>query len=250
MKRLKASGRMISVWLCITMVLMCGCAHPLVVKNLDTYRSYGVFELDKPLKIGIDTDANEPEQLSLLEGTAKALGHSATVTMPYHKSSQKPVDVVANVEVQTVHEGSGWNFLVNWPGFLVWAPAWHGYVYQVKYTVHCTLTKADTKEFIDQFQIPIALDVRHAAINRTWTEISWLEVSVIAFVGGILFVDYDASVTPLVAEKVQDTLGKYIAKEIVKRLNASGKFGYIHEQKPGPIIAALPPADSVQELVR
>jgi len=72
---------------------------------------------------------------------------------------------------------------------------------------------------IDSFYIPVVLDIRHAAINRTWTEISWFEVSVIAFVGGIVFVQYDDSVTPLTSEKAAPVVGDYIAQEIVAKLN-------------------------------
>ena len=100
----------------------------------------------------------------------------------------------------------------------------------MKYTIDCTLTKGGTREAIDQFHIPIVLDVRHAAIYRTWTELSWLEVSAIAFVGGIVFVNYDESVTPLVVEKIETPLGKFIAQEIVKRINGSGKFAHIDQR--------------------
>ena len=130
--------------------------------------------------------------------------------------------------IEAAHEGSGCNFLVNWPGFLIWTPAWNGYIYKVKYTINCTLTKGANKETIDQFKIPIALNIRHAAINRTWTEISWLEVSAIAFVGGLVFISYDESVTPLVSEKIETPIGRYIAQEIVKRINAHGGLTYIH----------------------
>lgn len=219
----------VTTWLSIGMMLMGGCAHPLVIQNLNSYRAYGASSLDKPMKIGIATDANEPEQRRLLDGVASALGgYSAQVTMPYAANSQKEVDVVATIDIETEHKGSGWNFLINWPGFVIWAPAWHGYTYEVKYVINCTLTKGGSKEAIDQFRIPIALDVRHAAINRTWTEVSWLEVSAIAFVGGLVFINYDESVTPLVSEKVETPLGKYIAQEIVKRINGSGKFTYIY----------------------
>lgn len=224
------------------MMLMGGCAHPLIIKNLDSYRAYGASSLDKPLKMGITTDANEPEQRRLLDGVASALGgYSAQVVMPYVANSQKEVDVIANIYIQTEHKGSGWNFLINWPGFLIWTPAWHGYIYEVKYTINCTLTKGGSKEAIDQFRIPIALDVRHAAINRTWTEISWLEVSAIAFVGGLIFINYDESVTPLVSEKVENPLGKYIAQEIVKRINGSGKFTHIYEKDSVSGLAMFPP---------
>jgi len=241
MKARKSPTLLFTTWLCIGMVLMGGCAHPLAIKNLDSYRAYGASSLDKPLKIGIATDANESEQRRLLDGVATALGsYSAQVVMPYAPNSQKEVDVIASIDIQAEHKGSGWNFLINWPGFLVWAPAWHGYIYEVKYTINCTLTKGGSKETIDQFRIPIALDVRHAAINRTWTEISWLEVSAIAFVGGLIFINYDESVTPLVSEKVENPLGKYIAQEIVKRINGSGKFAHIYQRDSLRSLASAP----------
>ena len=217
------------VLLCLSLMLALGCAHQLVVTNLDSYRGFGVASFDKPLKIGIVTDATEPEQRRLLDGVANALGsYSAQVVMPYQVNSQKKVDVVAHIDIQSEHSGSGWNFLINWPGFLVWAPAWHGYIYEVKYTINCTLAKGGSNDRIDQFKIPIALDIRHAAFNRTWTEVSWLEVSAIAFVGGLVFISYDENVTPLLSDKTESPLGKYIAQEIVKRINATGGFSQIY----------------------
>jgi hypothetical protein len=242
MKAKKRTTLFVTSWLCIAMLFVSGCSHPLVIKNLDTYRASGVESFDKPLKIGITTDAPDPEQKHLLDGIANALnGYSAHVIMPYNSKSLKEVDVVANIDIQTQHDGSGMNFFINWPGFLIWAPAWHGYIYEVKYTVNCTLTKAGTKEVIDQFTIPIALDIRHAAINRTWTEISWFEVSIIALIGGAVFINYDESVTPLVSEKVENPLGKYIALEIVKRINSSGKFSYILQNNHSPDLVKSQP---------
>ena len=53
-------------------------------------------------------------------------------------------------------------------------------------------------------------------------------VSAIAFMGGLVFISYDDSVTPLVSEKIEAPIGKYIAQEIVKRINAHGGLTYIH----------------------
>lgn len=210
---------------CAGLALTGGCAHPLTIKNLATYQSFGLTTFEKPVSIGIVMSTDQPEKQSLLNGVAMALGsYSARVIMPYSPGGTKPVDVIAHIEIDAVHDGSGWNFLINWPGFIVFAPAWNGYMYEVKYTVHCMLTKGSTNEVIDEFKLPIALDVRHADINRTWTEISWLEVSAIAFVGGLCFVSYDDSVTPLVSEKIEYPIGKYIASEIVKRINRHGSL--------------------------
>ena len=226
----------------ILVVLGTGCSHQLTIKNIDSYRTYGMIHLNKPLTIGIMSDANVPEQQKLLDGVSSALAQSsARVIFPFSMHNHSKVDVIANVEISSEHKGSGWNFLINWPGFFIFTPAWHGYNYEVRHTIHCTLTEGETKAVIDTFQIPIALDIRHAAINRTWTEISWLEVSAIAFVGGLVFINYDESVTPLVSEKVEGPLGKYIAHEIVKRINASGKFVQIHENSPKQSFVASQP---------
>ena len=84
---------------CAGMVLSNGCSHPLVIKNLSTYQSFGITSFEKPLKIGIVADTTEPEQKRLLNGVANALGnYSAQVIMPYQPNSQRPVDVILHAK--------------------------------------------------------------------------------------------------------------------------------------------------------
>lgn len=228
----------ITTLLCAELVFLSGCTHPLAIKNLSNYQSFGITSFEKPVKIGIVVNTAEPDEKRILDGVANALGsYSAQVVMPYQPSGQKPVDIIVHAGIVGVHEGSGWNFLVNFPGFLIWAPAWNGYLYEVKYTINCTLIKSSTQETIDQFKIPIALNIRHADFNRTWTEISWLEVGVIALIGGLVFTSYDQNVTPLVSEKIENPIGKYIAQEIVKRINAHGGLSTIHPTNQAKPIA-------------
>jgi len=65
------------------------------------------------------------------------------------------------------------NFLINWPGFLIFMPAINGYIYEANYDVEVTLTEAAGDSKIDTWSIPIRLNLRHAAMNRTWTEVGW-----------------------------------------------------------------------------
>jgi len=210
-----------------SVILLSGCAHPLTVKNLSSYSNLGITSLEKNLSIGMITQTGDIHCDKLIKGVGESLGkYSADVLLPYNLSSSRKVDVIANISVQPEYKGSGWNFLVNFPGFLVFAPAWNGYIYKVNYNVEVLLTKASDKTKIDSFTLPIDLDIRHAAMNRTWTEVSWFEVGSIAFVGGIAFTQYDNNVSPLVAEKVKMPIGDYIAQEIITRINNSGKFAY------------------------
>ena len=128
------------------------------------------------------------------------------------------LDYIATITVYSDYKGSGWNFLINWPGFLVFAPAWHGYNYTIEHDVSVLLTDAKSGVQIDTFTVPIELVIRHADINRTWTEISWLEVGVIPLVRGVFFIGYDDNVTPIAHEKAMPVLSDFIAQEIAGKL--------------------------------
>jgi len=212
------------------------------IKNMSVYTPMGFTSLDKPIKIGIESEPQAPDEKVIVNGMAEELArYNARVVMPYIRNSQNPVDLIAKVDIQTERSGSGWNFLVNFPGFLVFAPAWNGYLYDVKYAITVSLNKPDGKKIMDDFKIPIALDIRHAAINRTWTEISYLEVGAIAFVGGLVFITYDDGVTALLPEKVGSPLGKYVANEIARRINSSGAFAANEAGPPVPRLCFVDP---------
>jgi hypothetical protein len=202
--------RMMAVLLSVS--FMVGCTHQLKIKNLNTFYNTKSRLLDQPLRLGLKTDSSDVAGTKISKMTADALNRcNIQVTTVFVPSS---VDVIASMHISSDYKGSGWNFLINFPGFLVWAPAWHGYNYTVSHNINVVLSDAKTGKTINTINVPVALDVRHADISRTWTEISWLEFGVIAFVGGVVFIDYDDDVTPLVTEKAGPVLADYIAQEI------------------------------------
>ncbi len=204
---------------------MVGCSHQLEIKNLSQYQSASLTTISKDLTMGIMTGNNNSDGQMLVTGTAQALsGYLGQVIYPFSAGNSKEVDIVSKIAIRSEHKGSGYNFFINFPGFLVWAPAWNGYVYELTYNVDINMVKAADSSTIDSFTIPIKLDVRHASIDRTWTEITWLEVGIIGFVGGLVFMSYDDDVTPLVETAIQKPIGDYIAQEMSARLRNSKKF--------------------------
>lgn len=206
--------------LAVALLLLAGCAHRLEVKNLRNYQTYNMSALEQPLAIGIVPAPMNKEERRLVNGIGYALKkYSPNSILPYAPGSQQKVDVVADISIKSRYYGSGMNFLINFPGFLVWAPAWNGYIYNASYTMDIRLTRADDGALITSWPMTIDLDLRHAEIDRTWTEISWFEVGAIAFIGGVAFIQYDDDVTPLLIDEVTMPLGNYIAEEIIQRLN-------------------------------
>lgn len=197
-----------------------GCAHSLEVKNLNSYRSNSIGTLERPTTIGVVQTTEGADCQQVVKGIAQALGkNSAKVYLPYSPSRDKQVDVIANIKVNPKYAGSGWNFLINWPGFLIWTPAWNGYVYKADFNVDVALTRGADNAPIDTWTTPIKLDLRHAEFDRTWTEIGWLEYGVIPLIGGLVFINYDSDVTPILMDTIEAPIGEYLALDIIKHIN-------------------------------
>jgi len=215
----RLKGILLPFLILATLLITVGCSHQLTVKNIDKYQNVEINSLNKPLTIGIVGNYSKPDGQNLLDGIAASLeSYSAKVIKPYTLNSQSEADVVATIAVRSSYEGSSANFWINFPGFLLWAPAWNGYIYEVNHVIDVKLANAGGGQF-EKFSIPIELDVRHADINRTWTEISWFEFGIIAFVSGFAFMNYDEKVTPLLATAIQKPVGNYVSQQIIKRIN-------------------------------
>lgn len=206
-----------------SLMVLTGCSHLLEVKNFRPYRNLELRPLSQRCTIGIIPDTEDTEGRQLVKSVGNALAtESATVLLPYLPSGDRKADVVARIAVSPKFEGSGWNFLINWPGFLIWTPAWNGYVYKADLSTTVTLVRPADNSTIDSWRIPIKLDLRQAEFDRTWTEIGWLEVGIIPLIGGFCFVQYDPDVTVPLMDKVERPLGEYIARQIIDRLNRAG----------------------------
>ena len=195
-----------------------GCAHRLEVKNIGLYKPTFVNSQQTGTRVGLSAVTSTPEEDRLVVGVANALKRDGfKIDYPFflNDENRTSMDQLVKINTSSTYGGSGWNFLINWPGFLIWTPAWHGYDYNVKYDFDVDITNTKNAESLPRLSIPIDLDVRHAAMNRTWTEAGgWVAYSAIAFVGGIVFTRYDNSVTPILLDAVENKIADYVAGKI------------------------------------
>jgi len=214
--------------ICICLIFsLSGCSHTLEVKNIETYQNVRFDNLEKPIKLGILTDSSTWEHKQLMSNISDMLmEHSVQTVIQQSVAPQIQVDAIATIDVKSTHDGSGNNFWIEWPGFLIFTPCWNGYIYEVNYDFKVQLLNSTTQKVMDEFNVPVTLDIRHADIGRTWTEISYLEVSLIAFVSGFVFINYDDGVTPLLLQKHGRDVGRYVAKQIIDHLKAKGALAY------------------------
>ena len=206
--------------LSIVLILLTGCAHKLDISNLSTYQNTSLNSTFRTLKVGINTTVAEMDDKRVVKLLADALSKYNVLVSTVTLENQDELDAVINVGVVSDYHGSGWNFLINFPGFLVFAPAWHGYHYTVEHDINIAVNNAATGKLVKRIHMPVSLNIRHSDMNRTWTEISYLEVGVIALVGGVLFTQYDDEITSDVTDKAGPVIADYAAQEIVNALKS------------------------------
>lgn len=199
-----------------------GCSHSLRITNADNYFAPPSPPVKEPFKIGVTSaNAADPQNSRYINSIVEALqrtGSFERVIYPYSQAiHQDQVNIVTDITVVPHYSGEGLNFLVNWPGFLIFAPAIWGYGYNAEIETKVSITRLQDGS-TQQIEVPAKYKFRQAEIGRTWTEIGWLEWGVIPLIGGIVFIQYDPDVTDEFITKVSPNYGAYVAKKILEAL--------------------------------
>ena len=215
--------KMILITSLVAVLVSLGCTHALQITNADDYFSPPAPPLQKPLKLGVIsssvTDVRNSRYVNAVVDALQRSGNFERVLYPYSLAvNQGQADLLIDIAVNPKYDGSGQNFVINWPGFLIFAPAIWGYKYNADIDTRVSLTNLKDNS-TKQVAVPMHYVFRHAAMNRTWTEVSWLEVSVIALVGGVTFTGYDESVTPEFISAVSPNYGSYVSRKIVDAIS-------------------------------
>ena len=230
-KQIAKTRYLLGLLMLTSLVTVSGCKHSLNVKNIDDYSYFISTPLQKNVSIGLMTETKDVYCDVLADSISNSLGrYFPDIHILNGLSGPKDVDVIADISITPNYKGSAWNFLINFPGFIVLAPVWNGYIYKVNYNVDVELISSVNLKRIDSFEIPVELDIRHADINRTWTNGMWvLDYGLTAFVGGLFYVNYDESVSPLLAYDLKSSIGYYVAQKIVDRVNQFNKLKSLSE---------------------
>lgn len=199
---------------CVVLVLS-GCSHDLVLKNKDDFYSNPVV-LEKEVTLGmmpVSGAANERHVNSIIEQLRFS---GMRVVYPYSPASPRPVDYIAQVDVSPHYKGAGTNFLVSFPGFLIFAPAWNGYRYVADIDTKVTLINPQTREIISSNTYNVQYKCNQSEFDRTWTQgCDWLlTIGVASLIGGIVYTQYDTDITDEFQRSYSGSYGSYIARKV------------------------------------
>jgi hypothetical protein len=212
--------RLLSFALLAATLAATGCSHAMRITNLHEYQPAPTAPLHPPRTVGlVSRNVADPATRGFVDAIAEGLRRDASfgrVLYPFDDRMQQEADVVLDVSVSPQYSGRGSNFLVNFPGFLIFAPAIWGYGYEAAVDTRVAVRTRDGAT--EELAIPTRYQFRQAEIDRTWTELGWLEVGIIPLIGGIAFTQYDTDVTPEFVMRVGPSYGAYVSQKIRESL--------------------------------
>ncbi len=223
-------------------IIATGCTHKMEITNLDNYRATPTPPARTPRTVGITsaniTDSRSERYVSCIVEALQKNGNLGRVIYPFNRSMhQDLVDSVVDIAVSSRYDGRGSNFWVNWPGFLIFAPAIWGYGYTADVKTEFSVS-SPMGDPIARQSVSTLYQFRHADMGRTWTEVGWLEVGIIPLIGGFVFTNYDNDVTDEFISVVSPNYGAYVSQKIIATLPEKKTSSPAPAPSSGPAPAA------------
>lgn len=219
--------------ICLVAVALSACSHALEVDNYTLYMRPRQFTgIDPPITVGVlpyGGPADDHYWHELVVTRMRMDPGFREVRSDYvvadDASDRRRPDLLVSIDTYVRYKSSIANFFINWPGFLIFTPAWHGYVYHAEITTQLTVIDP-TGKTLSTKSVVMNYEFRQAEMDRTaFAELSWLEVSIMAFIGGIYNANsFDRDTIPELQEYVRDNYPSYVYADL------------------GPAIAAAAPA--------
>ena len=115
------------------------------------------------------------------------------VKYPYAMNKGNEVDYILDFLVTSEYKGNPINFLISFPGYIIFAPWWNGYNYNT----------------IINRKIETKYKCKHSEFDRTWTQgVDWLlTYGIASLIGGIIYISYDNDITSEFVRKYAPNYG-------------------------------------------
>lgn len=203
--------------------LIVNCSHNLHIHNVEDYYS-PTPSLNKKYSIGIVNSTRNKLQEKHLEDIVAAFRASGNfdVTYPATKASGKKFDYVIDISPNASYDGKGTNFLVSFPGFLIFMPYWNGYGYTANIDTKVQMNDSSNKD-LGFKNHRVEYRMNHSEFDRTWTMgTDWLlTFGVLSFIGGFVYMGFDSDIENEVFRNYSPAYAKYIVNKISQDIAAS-----------------------------
>ncbi len=246
-----------SVPVLLLLVISVGCSHSMRVKNLGDYSL--VQSTGPRMDVALAPFSGTPDQEAFYNAAVDGLRSHRHVKMvrtdwtPERREQGFNPTHTVSLAIKPEYKGSGANFPITFPGFILFTCAWHGFHYSADVTTEIELqpygSTVNQVAISDSYRGTVALasagdtdditplsadealarsedldmhfDMRHCSANRGfWSGSGWWlpgygGTNIIA---GAIFTKYDKKATDPFHKEADQTYGDYVAEKVVQLL--------------------------------
>ncbi len=204
------------------------CTHAMHVKNLDEYRKS--VAVAGPVRVALEDGSTSPDEHTYFTFVHEALATHAGVEVAL--AAELPADfrpdVTVRVRPHPAYHGSGWNYVIAFPGFVLFTHAWNGFVYSADLTTDVELRDGSaapaTSSLPAHYRVRYCDADRGIATSSGWYTPGWGGLNAVI---GVFMVPWDPDGTPAFQREVRSAYGDYVANSILELANghAAARIG-------------------------
>jgi hypothetical protein len=199
-----------------------GCAHDMEVMNLQDYAHPAVFrDNDRKVDLFVAQSSIDPAALWLRNAVERELasrhevGHFSTELK--RDETFPPTAFGLSIDPTITFDTSGWNFIINFPGGMIFTPAWHGYDYVANISTTVAIHDA-TGKTLRELKIDTPYEFRHADFGRCWWPVFQFEIF-LNWIGGIYTsLSYDDDATAPFQRAVEQNYASFVTDRLLDEL--------------------------------
>ena len=126
-------------------------------------------------------------------------------------------DIVLKIRPEVNYEGSGWNFLVTFPGFLFFLPAAHGYNYHARLATNIDFYDLKSRDLAQTLVVETDYKMRHCDFERSffaesgWWTPGWGATSLLS---APFMMAYDDDATQPFQREIGRSYGDYVTEKL------------------------------------
>ena len=210
----------------VFLVSAIGCTYPLTILNEDEFQPSPCVPISLPVSLGY-----VPIGDRLCDGVPNRIGERA---FEYGVSRVRPVygpgediDCVIRLSRTTDYRSSGVNFLITFPGFLIFAHAAFGYRYYVNIVTDSRLQDG-TGKYLGTATIETPYEIAYTSYARGSSSAAWGWCGFLLFpplwigsiVKGIVYaVRYDREATPDFERAAEPSYTSFVASKVMEQVS-------------------------------
>lgn len=230
---------MAGLFVVVGALALTACTHHMTIVNQKQYEDTAGVWAERSLTFAVETDATGEDAKALVEAVKEGLGtHSSVARVAFAKEAPRDFtpDYIVRVRPETSYEGSGWNYPITFPGFLIFTHAWNGFVYGADVTTQIEIRTPGVEQAVATQTLQTNWNLRHCDFERgAWTSSGWYT----PFYGGLnliigfFMIPYDEDATPDFLAEVNRPYGRFVAAKVIELVGKA------------PATVAAPPPSSI-----